>query len=330
MVQSQDQLLCHYQYPDPGGLLQSRYFPSYVDNIQTIASCNCALAYTSINSPFASNDNPVIRVFINGYDVSSNTVQLSVTPTNLQSTKLTIKITVGAKTSLKRIWLSWLAFSPSTASFGSYGGQVSQSKYSGSVSSDITNSLYQTPYVFYGLNLISLSLPQPLDFLSSVDSNFVLTISASALVDDFSLVYIAFGVLPGKLCSNCGNSVIANDGNCTTTCPPGTYPFTFKDGGVSCRTCSKKLGLTLVNGKCVIGSTSVSTTTITTLLSAEKAHNKASTVSYGQQTAQSTQSSTASSSSTQSTQQKGTVAASTSSAASSSVVCPENAFFNGV
>jgi hypothetical protein len=244
---------------------------------------------------------------------------------------------VGAKTSLKRIWLSWLAFSPSAASFGSYGGQVSQSKYSGSVSSDITNSLYQTPYVFYGLNLISLSLPQPLDFSSSVDSNFVLTISASALVDDFSLVYIAFGVLPGKLCSNCGNSVIANDGNCTTTCPPGTYPFTFKDGGVSCRTCSKKLGLTLVNGKCVIGSTSVSTTTITTLLSADRANNKA--VSYGQQTAQSTQSSTASTSHQSTQHTSGTVAASTLSAASTSsasssenknVVCLENAFFNGV
>jgi hypothetical protein len=213
-----------------------------------------------------------------------------------------------------------LAFSPSAASFGSYGGQVSQSKYSGSVSSDITNSLYQTPYVFYGLNLISLSLSQPLDFSSSVDSNFVLTISASALVDDFSLVYIAFGVLPSKLCSNCGNSVIANNGNCIGSCPAGTYPFSYKDGGIACRTCSKKLGLILANGKCVIGSTSVSTTTVTTLLSAEGSNNKASAVSYGQQAAQSSQSSSASSSSSsnQSTQTSETVAVSTSTSSAAS------------
>jgi hypothetical protein len=229
--------------------------------------------------------------------VASSNVQLSVSPTNLQGTKLTVKITVGSKTSLARIWLSWLAFSPSAASFGSYGGQVSQSKYSGSVSNDISNSLYQTPYVFYGLNLISLSNSQPLDFSSSVDNNFVLTISASSLVNDFSLVYIALGVSPSKLCSTCGVSVFANSDSCVAACPAGTYAHTYKDGGVSCRVCSSKLGMTLVNGKCVIGSTTVSTVTTTTILTgASQASN------YGQQSSQSTsQSSASGASSAQST-----------------------------
>ena len=250
---------------------------------------------------------------------------------------------MGAKTALKRIWLSWLAFSPSAASFGSYGGQVSQSKYSGSVSNDISNSLYQTPYVFYGLNLISLSAPQPLDFTSAIDDQFVLTISASSLADDFSLVYIALGVLPGKHCSNCGNSIIANNGNCVSSCPAGSFPFTYKDGGVACRTCSKKLGLTLVNGKCVIGSTTVSTTTTTTVISADSSAKPSASNTNSQSAQSNTQSSSSSASqgygstSSQSSQNVvvntpavTTSTTSSSSSVSANIVCPENAFFNGI
>jgi len=226
----------------------------------------CAYAYASISSAFGPNDNPVVRVFINGYDVSTPTLQLSVAPTNLQATKLTIKVTAGSQTNLKRIWLSWLAFSPATASFGSYGGQVSQSQYSGSVSSDISNSLYSTPYVFYGLNLLSLVRSQPLAFSSSIDNNFVLTVSATASVDSFSLVYIAVGVLPGQLCANCGSGLVANGASCVSSCPIGTYAFTYKDGGVACRVCSSKLGMILSNNRCIPGSvTSSSTTTTTTI-----------------------------------------------------------------
>jgi hypothetical protein len=267
----------------------------YSDNIQTLGSCNCALAYANIISGFGKSDNPVIRVFINGFDVSSSTVQISVSPTNLEGTKLTIKITTGAATGLRSIWLSWLAFSPSTATFGSYGGQFSKSRYSGSVSSDISNSLYQSQYVLYGINLISLSQSKPLAFTSAIDSNFVLTVSASSLVDDFSLVYIAVGVLPSQVCSNCGNGLFASGNNCISACPVGSYAFTYKDGGVACRTCSTQLGFILANGKCVQGSVTSSSTTTSTIISAVPAAGSASTSTLAQQGSQSATSSSQSS-----------------------------------
>ncbi len=246
---------------------------------------------------------------------------------------------MGAKTALKRIWLSWLAFSPSAASFGSYGGQVSQTKYASSVSNDISNTLYQTPYLFYGLNLISLSSSQPLDFTSAIDDQFVLTISASSLVDDFSLVYIALGVLPGKHCLNCGNSIIANNGNCVSSCPAGSFPFTYKDGGVACRTCSKKLGLTLVNGKCVIGSTTVSTKTTTTVISAQTSTKHSASNTHGQSSSSTSSSGSSSSSGASSGSSQNAVvvpapavSGTTTSASSvnTNIVCPENSFYNGV
>lgn len=240
----------------------------YLDNIQTIGSCNCALAYTSINAPFAQSENPVIRVFLNGFDVSSNSAQISVSPTNLQGTKLTIKITVGASTSLKRIWLSWLAFSPSTASFGSYGGQVSQSKYSGSVSSDISNSLYRNSYSLYGLNVISLTSSQALAFTSTIDNDYVLTISSSNVCDNFALIYVTVGVLPSQVCNDCGKGLVAVGDSCVAACPAGTYSASYKDGGVCCRTCSSKLGLILSGGKCVTATTTTYTVTTTTTISA--------------------------------------------------------------
>lgn len=196
-------------------------------------------------------------------------MQVSVSATNLQGTKLSIKITVGAATAIRRIWLSWLAFSPSTASFGSYGGQVSQSKYSGSVSSDVSNSLYQNSYSLYGLNLISLTNTQAQAFSSSIDANYVLTIASSALIDDFSLVYVTVGVLPGKVCSACGNGLVANGGDCVNACPSGTFSSMYKDGGVACRTCSSKLGFILSGGKCVVGTTTTTTVTTSTTVSAQ-------------------------------------------------------------
>lgn len=229
--------------------LQLGYFR--VDTVQTQPSCNCAQVFTTISAPFGQSQNPVVRVFINGFDVASGIMQISVSPSNLQGTKLSVTITVGSSTVLKRLWLSWFAFSPSSASFGSYGGQYSQSQFSGTVSSDISNTLYQTPYIFLGFNLLSITSKQAISFSSVVDSNFVLTVSTSRMIDDFSLVYIAVGVAPSKYCLACGGSMVAYNGNCLSSCPAGSYAFIYRDGGIACRTCSSKLGLILSNGTCV-------------------------------------------------------------------------------
>lgn len=134
-------------------------------------------------------------MFLNGYDVDLNTVvQLSVSPTNLQGTDLTVKITVGPKTNLKMAWLSWLAFVPRGASFGSYGGQVAKDNFKGTSSKDVSNSLYYSPYRLYGINLLSLTHPGALEFSSNIDDDFVMTCSSSAVINHFSIVYVSVGV----------------------------------------------------------------------------------------------------------------------------------------
>lgn len=102
-------------------------------------------------------------MFLNGYDVATNTVvQMSVSPTNLQGTNLTIKLTLGPYTNIRRGWFSWVAFSPADASFGSFGGQVAENNFKGDSTKDVSNSLYYSPYRLYGLNLISLTVPGPI------------------------------------------------------------------------------------------------------------------------------------------------------------------------
>jgi hypothetical protein len=186
-----------------------------------------------------------------------------VSPTNLQDTKLTFRVTLGKTTVLNSIALSWLAFSPSSASFASYGGQINQNQYSGSVSSDISSSIYQSQYTIYGLTLLSINSGKGINFGANIDTNFIITIGSSIPIDSFSLVYVALGQLPSKQCQNCGAANIINSGFCYSECPANTYSFTYNDGGVGCRSCSNKLGLILVNGKCVAGSSTTTTTVIT-------------------------------------------------------------------
>lgn len=198
---------------------------------------------------------------------------------------------------MRRLWLSYIAFSPATAPFVSYGGQITQKKFAGSVSSDISNSLYRSPYVLMGLSLLSVGSTQPLSFETVLDNSFLCEVKASRLVDEFGMVYIAVGVAPSKVCGRCGNSIIANENDCVTKCPDGTFTYTYKDGGVACRVCGD--GLVLSEGKCVPGvieTKSVTTTKVT-----------------------SNPSTTSSSSTT-----------SNINAATSTKDCPEHSFFNGI
>ena len=109
-------------------------------------------------------------------------LQLATAPANLQGKRLTIGISIGPQTTIRRLWISYIAFCPSTASFVSYGGQISQRKFAGSVSSDISNSLYQTPYVLIGLNLLSLGSTQPISFNTMLEHAFHCQVSASTLM----------------------------------------------------------------------------------------------------------------------------------------------------
>ena len=129
---------------------------------------NQAIVGTKIQKAFGAVDRPVVRAFINGYMVSSNGVQMIVESNNLQNTDLSIKVQVGPTTKLTAIWISYVSFAPNTASFAAYGGVLAKTKFSGAVSQDISNSLYQTPYKLYGLSKISLYGIKNMDFICTI------------------------------------------------------------------------------------------------------------------------------------------------------------------
>lgn len=84
---------------------------------------------TNIGKAFGANDSPVIRVFINGYDSPSIIVELSVSPINLQRTQLSVRISIGRTSIIRYLLLSYIAFSPKTSSFISFGGQITNKRF---------------------------------------------------------------------------------------------------------------------------------------------------------------------------------------------------------
>ena len=55
----------------------------YLDNFQLNTNCNFGLTYTNLAKPFATNDNPVVHVFLNGFNVQGSAIQISAIPTKL-------------------------------------------------------------------------------------------------------------------------------------------------------------------------------------------------------------------------------------------------------
>lgn len=202
--------------------------------VNLAVSGNSATVSTSLQQPFSQNDNPVIRAFINGYMSWGNGVQIAVAPSNLQGSTLSFTLMFGPGTNVTSAWISFIAFSPSTASFSAYGGSLNRASFSGSLTNDVSNSLYQTPYILFGLTQISLSGQTPLDYACSINPNFQLNLASSRNFDSFGIAYIVAGNSPSKLCSSCGNGFVAYGNTCVSSCPLGTSQFTYKDGGIAC------------------------------------------------------------------------------------------------
>ena len=111
---------------------------------------------------------------------------------------------MGKRTVITQITLSWIAFTPSTSSFVSYGGQVSHNGYSGVVSKDCSSTIYQSKYTIYGINLLSITSGKGISFGSEMSKDFIFTVSSSIPIDAFSFIYVALGPFPGQACANCG------------------------------------------------------------------------------------------------------------------------------
>ena len=285
-----------------------------------------AVVNTNIQQAFGSNDNPVVRAFLNGYEATSQVVQIAVNPSNLQGTNLSIRINLGKTTQVKSVWISWIAFSPVTASFTAYGGSVSRNAFTGTFNTDISSNLYQNSYLLYGLTTLSLTGADPLAFTFQISNTFQLSLSSSRNFDSFGLVYVVAGNSPSKLCSACGSNNKAFGNTCLSSCPLGTTATTYKDGGVAClgTAVSTSASINATASNTVSNSVNATTTSqvSASASSTPTPSTRASSISLSNPTVEVTPSVVTSSPSIKTT--------SSSSSNNTKVTCPVNAFFNGI
>ena len=154
---------------------------------------NCAAVNANLVRPFDAKQHPVIRVFLNGFNLDrrSGALQVSAAPTNLQGTQLTIKVTMGKKTLIDKICLSWIAFSPSTVSFVSYGGQVSKDNFQ-----DLLAKTSAALFInLLTLSMVSISSPSSVEKVS-LSPQISVKISSSQLAHLSPLIASQLFILP--------------------------------------------------------------------------------------------------------------------------------------
>ena len=155
---------------------------------------------TNIGKAFGANDSPVIRVFINGYDSPSNIVELSVSPINLQRTQLSVRISIGRTSIIRYLLLSYIAFSPKTSSFISFGGQITNKRFEGSMHEDVSNVIYKSSSILYGLSSISLNGKKEVAFSSSITEDFIASVTSLNHIPQFAIIYVAIGKPVASIC----------------------------------------------------------------------------------------------------------------------------------
>lgn len=117
---------------------------------------------------------------------------------------------------------------------------VSKNNFSGSQFSSINNLIYRPDYLLIGLSSLVLS-NSDLSFSASVDSDFVLSLQSSSNLQQFTLFYLVFGILPSQICPSSSITKYVLNNSCVSTCPNGTVTYSYPSGGQSCRSCSAKL-----------------------------------------------------------------------------------------
>ena len=137
----------------------------------------------------------------------------------------------------KEIHISFIIFSPSLASFASYGAGMVETNFFKTKVYNIHNNVEISPYYFYGFMHMEVSGNSPLGFLSEVDTYLYLKIATNRVFDAFSLAYIIIGVPPASICANCNNGSYIFGDTCIAQCPIGTFLHQYRDNGKACRTC---------------------------------------------------------------------------------------------
>ena len=199
----------------------------------------------------------IMRVFLTGYEYKGDSVDIQISGRRLEGRQLSISIEVEGNFYLQRIFYSFVVFAPSNVPYASYGGLIAQNGFSGFYYEDAHRIIYNTNYILYGLNKVTLTGGEPIEFASLIDENFVAGFYSSRRFDELNLIYIVLGVASINECTGCkATEIYAYQSVCLSQCPQGTLNYQYNDKGYACRLCSEKLNQVLINGKCVCNSIS--------------------------------------------------------------------------
>ena len=125
----------------------------------------------------------IMRVFLTGYEYKGELVDIQISGRRLEARQLTINIEVENDFYLLRVFYSFVIFAPSNVPYASYGGLIAQNGFSGFYYEDAHRIISNANYILYGLNKITLSGGEAIEFASLIDDNFVAGLYSSRKFD---------------------------------------------------------------------------------------------------------------------------------------------------
>jgi hypothetical protein len=163
-----------------------------------------AKALVGFNSPIPNYDTAISRVFLNGLTLTQETkFEVSVEGKKISEKQFEIEFVIGSQTSVTKIYLSYLIFSPSQSTFDSYGGVISKSSLEGSLNLNIHRIIGNLEYPFYGIVKLTSSASK-VYLTSNIDKDLVFSLSSTAVIEQIDVSYIIVGTGPKKACEKCG------------------------------------------------------------------------------------------------------------------------------
>ena len=123
-----------------------------------------------------SYQSAIARPLLNGFALGegSSYLDIKIEEKEIKQNSISFLITAGGLTKLKTVWLSYIIFNPSSASFTAYGGLVSEINFKGNSATNIHTIIHYTQNFLSGFSRLKSDLSQEFSFSSSIDENFVL------------------------------------------------------------------------------------------------------------------------------------------------------------
>lgn len=177
--------------------------------------------YNVQTSPIMNYQGAIVRAFLNGFALNSGTsgINIQIDGSSAQSSQITLNITAGSETNLKKLYFSYFAFNPRQTQFASFGGSLVKMGFSGTDHVNIRSLVHFPNYVLQGLNKVKSSFG--INFSTSIDNDFVYTVTMGNTFDAV-FNYILIGPQTKDICQDCAEKY-AYDEQCVESCPSGTY-----------------------------------------------------------------------------------------------------------